>query len=97
MGRVYDLQQWRKRERIAHLQAEPLCRMCRAEGKLTPAHHCDHITPISQGGDPWGPLQSLCARHHSQKTAKENGKQVKMGCDINGIPLDSEHHWARKD
>lgn len=96
MGRVYDLRAW-KRTRLDHLASEPLCRMCAAQNVIRPALHVDHITPISQGGDLWGPFQSLCAEHHSMKTAKENGKQVRMGCDSRGIPLDSDHHWSRKD
>ena len=33
---------------------------------------CDHITPVSRGGDFWnGPFQSLCKQHHNQKSARE--------------------------
>ena len=40
-------------------------------------------------------LQPLCASCHSVKTARDNGKNVSMGCDINGMPLDPTHPWNR--
>lgn len=96
MPRFYDLQAWR-RARREHLAQEPLCRMCRAQGITKPGHHVDHITPISKGGDPFDSdnLQSLCAEHHSLKTARDDGKVVRMGCDERGQPIDPHHHWAR--
>ena len=97
MGRVYDLQEW-KRVRKAHLLYEPLCRECKKQGRLRPAYHVDHVIPISKGGD-WfsrDNLQSLCDSCHSLKTAKDEGKQVRVydpGCTSSGIPLDKRHPW----
>jgi len=64
---------WR-RLRLATLQAEPLCRACKAEGRITPATDVDHITPRKQGGtDHPSNLQALCHAHHSRKTSREDG------------------------
>ena len=93
-GRVYDLQAW-KRARAHHLATEPLCRMCKAQGRHTPAHHVDHILPISKGGD-WFDgenLQSLCHACHSLKTAGDEGKVRHMGCGMDGTPADPSHPW----
>jgi 5-methylcytosine-specific restriction protein A len=62
---------WR-RIRANQLAQEPLCRTCKAEGRLTPAVTVDHITPRNQGGDdaPTN-LQSLCHAHHVAKTKDE--------------------------
>lgn len=62
---------WRKL-RDMHLRREPFCRMCRAEGRRTPATMVDHIKPLSQGGDNnWENLQALCHSCHMKKTAAE--------------------------
>lgn len=81
--------------RAAYLAQHPLCVMCEAQGKASPAHHVDHIIPISEGGDwyDYENLQGLCAAHHSQKTAADEGKTVRMGCDVAGVPIDPTHPW----
>ena len=61
--------------------AEPLCRMCVGECGDNPfkipdvAVDVDHIIPMARGGERLDPnnLQPLCKRHHSQKTAREDG------------------------
>ena len=61
--------------RRLQLQAEPLCRMCRDLGKLTPATTCDHVNP--HRGDVeafWsGPFQSLCTPCHSSTKQRSEG------------------------
>ena len=78
--RGYD-NRWRK-IRAAQLAMEPLCRMCLAEGKYTPATDVDHIIP--HRGNPRlmydvDNLQSLCHSCHSRKTVLEDGGFGKMG------------------
>jgi hypothetical protein len=71
----YGSQRWRRRAK-AQLAAEPLCRMCQADGRIEAATVADHIVP--HRGD-WaafweGELQSLCAHHHnSDKHSQEAG------------------------
>lgn len=63
-----------QRLRAMKLRDEPLCRACKAEGRIVAANEVDHRTPKSQGGtDDWENLQSLCKSHHSEKTAREDG------------------------
>lgn len=58
--------------RKRRLRNEPLCRMCRAEGRVTVATVPDHIVPLALGGeDVDDNCQSLCADHHAEKTALE--------------------------
>lgn len=57
------------------LSAEPLCRICQTQGRITAATEVDHIRPISDGGsltDAWN-LQPLCKQCHSRKTRAESG------------------------
>lgn len=67
-ARGYDAA-WRKL-RLSVLKGEPLCRHCKAEGKITPAQEVDHID-----GDAWNRdrsnLRPLCKPCHSRRTAKE--------------------------
>ena len=57
---------WRER-RTRHLLDNPTCVVC---GE--PATHADHIVNLASGGTFDGPLQSLCADHHKQKTQEES-------------------------
>jgi len=68
----YSSRHWRKL-RAAKLREEPLCRACRAEGKVTAANEVDHIDGNRENED-WDNLQSLCKTCHSSKTAKEDGR-----------------------
>lgn len=77
------------------LTEHPLCMHCMAEGRTTQAEEVDHITPLYKGGDDeWDNLQGLCKPHHIEKTNRDMGR-AKTGCDVNGMPIDSSHHWNR--
>jgi len=83
--------QWQKR-RLAVLRAEPLCRPCRAKGKVTPAAQVDHIKPKAQGGaDDADNLQPICAECHVAKTAQESaeaqGRRMKPTIGADGWPV----------
>ena len=77
----YKTARW-LRIRAAQLLAEPLCRICLALGRVTPATVCDHVDP--HRGDAvrfWGgPFQSLCAScHSSTKQAEEQASLHQRG------------------
>jgi 5-methylcytosine-specific restriction protein A len=97
MGRIYDLQRWRRKGgvRDQHLAREPLCRHCQQRGLVVAAVDVDHILAIEAGGDPWDHdnMQSLCHQCHSRKTGVDEGKNVRHGCDARGLPVDPRHHW----
>lgn len=63
-----------KWDRIARavLREEPLCRLCRAEDRVTPAELVDHKTPKRSGGtDERSNLQPLCRVCHARKTRED--------------------------
>lgn len=68
---------WQK-AREQHLQDQPLCVMCQAQGRVTAASVVDHIVP--HRGDQklfWrrSNWQSLCKTHHSRdKQREEQGR-----------------------
>jgi len=69
----YKTDRWRKL-RQWKLRQNPLCEICKREGRTTVAKLVDHIKPIKEGGD-WmavDNLQSLCVRCHNRK---HRGKQ----------------------
>ena len=90
---LYNSHSWRKR-RLAQLSAEPLCRMCLARGRTVAATVADHIEP--HRGDVAkfdGLLQSLCRPCHGGAKAELEQSGTLRGCDVNGQPLDPNHHW----
>lgn len=69
----YTTDEWQQL-RAEHLLIEPFCRECARAGERTPATVVDHIRP--HRGDrrlflDRSNYQSLCKRHHDQKTALE--------------------------
>lgn len=72
----YGTARWRK-VRETQLKAHPYCVMCEAEGRLTRATVCDHITP--HRGDEYrfwfGPYQSLCPSCHSRGKQRIEARQ----------------------
>lgn len=67
----YASPKWRAR-RARQLEEFPNCAQCGAK-----ASHADHIDNMAAGGDPDGPLQSLCESCHRHKTASEGGRARK--------------------
>lgn len=74
-NRGYD-SKWRK-YRVRFLRKNPLCVLCKEEGKITPATDVDHVIPVIGPSDSlfWDESnhQALCHSCHSKKTASENG------------------------
>jgi 5-methylcytosine-specific restriction endonuclease McrA len=57
--------------RDAYLKVHPICEL---PGCGQPASDVDHRLSRRRGGtDDWSNLQALCHRHHSAKTAAEDG------------------------
>jgi 5-methylcytosine-specific restriction protein A len=66
---IFKRKRWQATRR-AVLARDPLCKVC--DQQLS--EEVDHITPLSQGGDPWAldNLQGICGPCHWAKTALEN-------------------------
>jgi 5-methylcytosine-specific restriction enzyme A len=95
---LYKTAEW-KRLRRARLTACPTCVYCEQQGRVTAATVVDHIVPHK--GDialffDYSNTQSMCDAHHnSTKQREENNGLKKIGCDINGEPLDMDSHWYK--
>lgn len=72
--KVYSTTRWKKL-RAAKFANDPLCEMCRDEGKVTVAEDIHHITSFMSTEDPiqreylaydYNNLMSLCKVHHQQ-------------------------------
>lgn len=85
-----------KRLRAQVLAEEPLCRWCLARGLLVASTEVDHI---KDSRDDYSDdnsrenLTGMCNACHSLKTAASMGKNVYLGCDANGLPIDPAHPW----
>lgn len=74
--------------RKRRLRNEPLCRICKAEGKVTLATVPDHIVPLAKGGtDTDDNIRCLCAEHHDQVTREEFGHRRKVEIGTDGWPV----------
>lgn len=92
----YHTTRWRTIAK-AQLKAEPLCALHERLGRIVPATIADHVEPHHGDYEKFwhGRLQSLCATCHSKhkQTQEKSGKLP--GCDVNGQPIDSRHHWRQ--
>lgn len=86
--------QWQKLRSLM-LGQEPLCRLCKAEGRTAAATDLDHVVPKAKGGtDDPANLQPLCRACHDAKTRRDSGARAR-GCDASGMPTARGHHWNR--
>ena len=88
---LYNTARWRKL-RLIHLGAEPLCRMCKADGKVTPATVCDHVVPHKGNPERFfgGPFQSLCKPCHDRhKQSEERTGRPASPRGPDGWPIDA--------
>lgn len=92
---LYNTKRW-YRLRWHQLNDHPLCAMCQAVGRVTEATVADHITP-HRGDEALfydeENLQSLCKSCHDGAKQQLEKSGTLRGCDVNGLPLDANHHW----
>ena len=89
---------WQRLRKQVMSRDQGMCVVCREAGKLVKGTECDHIKPKATGGtDDIDNLQMLCATHHRDKTATDNGYKLKplSGCGVDGLPTDPSHLWTR--
>lgn len=88
---------WQK-AREFYLRKHPLCADHEKRGQLVQGNVVDHIVPhkgdltLFWNSNNWQTLCEHCHNSH-KKRIEMSGKQV--GCDVNGLPLDANHHWNR--
>lgn len=77
-------------QRKRRLQAEPLCRDCQAEGRITPATVPDHIIPLTKGGaDNDENVRCLCQPCHALRTAEQFGLRApRKRISVDGWPVE---------
>jgi 5-methylcytosine-specific restriction enzyme A len=95
--KLYKLRAWRDHARPAQLRKQPLCELC-LERDITRAativnHRTAHKGDMALFLDPDN-LQSACQPCHDGAIQSYERTGRMRGCDANGVPLDSGHHWA---
>jgi len=96
--RMYDSVRWRKARRM-WLAAHPVCAMCARQGRTTAANTVDHIRPHDDDYDKFWDMdnwQSLCSTCHNSIKQQQERHGFSQAADINGLPIDSGHPWARE-
>lgn len=78
------------KQRLRRLRAEPLCRICKANGRITAATVPDHIIPLAKGGtDDDSNVRCLCADCHRDVTAEQFGQRKRVTIGRDGWPVDA--------
>jgi len=62
--------------RDRHLKANPTCVVCGQK-----ASHADHVVAIALGGTEDGRLQSMCAKHHHEKTVRDSHEAARRAAE----------------
>jgi 5-methylcytosine-specific restriction endonuclease McrA len=86
---------WEK-ARAAFLREHPLCVLCQAIGRTTPATVLDHRIPHKGSQELFwdrANWMQLCAPCHNSFKQKLEKTGIYLGADEDGIPLDPRHHW----
>lgn len=88
---------WRK-ARLSFLQANPLCVYCKEDGRVEAATVVNHVVPHK--GDQalfWDESNwaAVCKTHHDSTIAREEARGVRIGGDVNGVPIDPNHWWHK--
>jgi 5-methylcytosine-specific restriction protein A len=85
----YHTARWQKL-RASILAAEPLCRMCVAEDRVTMAELVDHIKPVKFEGEFWdrGNLQPLCTKCHEVKSYAEGSRMPRYAMRKAAAPVE---------
>jgi len=79
------------------LDAEPLCRYCRAEGRISPAKLIDHVFALSLGGsNDRSNLAPACVDCNAAKAVAEQ-RFVARGYDVRDVMFEPElAGWVKK-
>jgi len=76
-------------QRRRRLHAEPLCRDCKAKGRVTAATVPDHIQPLALGGsDDDSNIRCLCDPCHKVRTAEQFGHHKRVTIGLDGWPAE---------
>lgn len=88
--------QWERTRALVLRRDNGLCQRCLRANRVQAGNEVHHIKPKAQGGtDEDTNLETLCHDCHEEADAKAQGKTLKTGCDIHGMPLDPAHPWNK--
>jgi 5-methylcytosine-specific restriction enzyme A len=90
------MQRWRVRAKH-QLQVQPLCCLCEAKDKITPATVADHFPPHKGDYNAFlrGPIRSLCKACHDALSGFVH-KPYSSAVGPDGFPLDPLHPFNRR-
>lgn len=79
------------------LAAEPLCRYCRSEGRVTAARVIDHIIALSLGGDNLPANLCPSCKDCNDAKAKDERRYTRAGYDLASLNFDpAMRDWLKR-
>ena len=94
----YMRKRWTSK-RKHQLKIEPLCKMCLALNKITPATVADHVE--RHDGNEFkfwfGKLQSLCTDHHNRTKQQIEVRGFSNEIGEDGFPVDKNHPFYKAE
>jgi 5-methylcytosine-specific restriction enzyme A len=90
---LYGKIRWKRLRRL-QMAEFPLCRMCEAAGRTTPATLVDHITPAKDDVELFfdmNNLQSICRPCHDSAKRKDERRGFSTQIGLDGWPVDGRH------
>ncbi len=88
-----------QRARVVFLTANPLCVFHEVRGQIVAATVVDHIVAhkndltLFWNRKNW---QALCKHCHDSHKQRLERSGVVMGCGLDGVPIDPQHHWHQR-
>ena len=103
-ARGYDAQ-WERTRILVLRRDNGLCQRCLRANRVQAGNECHHRTAKAEckrlgwtqaQTDSMDNLETLCHDCHEEADAQAQGKTLKTGFDVRGLPTSPDHPWNKR-